>query len=404
MGFLDFFKFNQSNAHLITNGYEPPYTLDSSIILGKKKALFVDHKNIGYWYNAIPELKIILDYKARMFANVRFTIVDKDDKQVENKEIENLLKNPNPLQSRNEFLATYKLQEQVYGNSFVLGKKVLSNSTPRSLWILPSNQMKINTTGLVYGQDSLEDIIENYDLEYAENTKETYEVRDILHKKSQNIKDIRKGKSQLEALKMPLSNIKAAYESRNVLINERGAIGILTSNAKDSDGGMPLDETEKKNIQKQYKKSYGLGKNKDHVIITESALHWQPMAFPVKDLMLFEEVEADLNRIIDAFGLNRNIFSQEKGTTFENVKESLKMVYQNTIIPEAEDFAESLTTFLNLENQRIKASYDHVPALQADEVRKAKVYKTKVDTLNSMFDKGIITLDQYKILLDDERL
>ena len=54
-------------------------------------------------------------------------------------------------------------------------------------------------------------------------------------------------------------------------------------------------------------------------MITESQVSWQPMSYPTKDLMLFEELNADKIALIDAYGLNVNLFSSERGTTFSNV-------------------------------------------------------------------------------------
>ena len=46
------------------------------------------------------------------------------------------------------------------------------------------------------------------------------------------------------------------------------------------------------------------------------------MSFPTKDLQLFEEVEDDMRVMLDTFGLNDNLFSKIKGSTFNNVDAS----------------------------------------------------------------------------------
>ena len=113
--------------------------------------------------------------------------------------------------------------------------------------------------------------------------------------------------------------------------------------------------------------------------------------FPTKDLMLFEELTADKIAIIDEFGLNSYIFSNEKGSTFSNVKEGIRMVYTDTIIPEAEKYYSNLSEQLGLEEEglRLTVSFDHIPVMQPDMESKANVLKIKSEALNKIKDSGV---------------
>ena len=70
---------------------------------------------------------------------------------------------------------------------------------------------------------------------------------------------------KLESLKYPLSNIKAQYNKRNVLLENIGAIGILSAKNSDIGGSIPMTPEEKTDIQKAW-----FRRSKDEVIITES--------------------------------------------------------------------------------------------------------------------------------------
>jgi hypothetical protein len=58
--------------------------------------------------------------------------------------------------------------------------------------------------------------------------------------------------SRVETLKYPLSNIRASYHKRNVLLENIGAIGILSAQNNDLGGAIPMTPEEKKKIQNDW--------------------------------------------------------------------------------------------------------------------------------------------------------
>src|SRR5690625_3769513 len=107
--------------------------------------------------------------------------------------------------------------------------------------------------------------------------------------------------SRIKTLEMPINNIIGAYESRNMLINSRGALGILSNRTKDAYSSIPLSKPEKKELYDEFKRVHGLRKGQIGIIIAGADLHWQSMVMPTRELMLFEEIEDSNNRICDAY-------------------------------------------------------------------------------------------------------
>jgi phage portal protein BeeE len=192
--------------------------------------------------------------------------------------------------------------------------------------------------------------------------------------------------SRIDALKYPLSNIKASYHKRNVLLENIGAIGILSAQNSDLGGAIPMTPEEKREIQRDW-----FNRSKDEVIITESSVNWQSMSYPTRDLMLFEELTADKMAIIDAYGMNANLFSSDKGSTFSNVKDSIRMVYTDTIIPETQQMYDSICHQLGLDKDgiRIEACFDHLTVLQDDEQVKHQAEKIEAETSSIMINDVI---------------
>ena len=188
----------------------------------------------------------------------------------------------------------------------------------------------------------------------------------------------------------------ASYNKRNVLLENLGAIGILSAQSNDMGGAIPMTPEERQKIQKDWYK-----RQKDELIITESNVNWQPMSYPTRDLMLFEELTEDKLAIIDAFGLNYNLFSSEKGATFSNVRDSIRMAYTDTIIPETQQMYDSMIAQWGLQGEYyLKADFNHLPILQDDEQVKAQAHKTKVETVKMINELVPLTEEQLRQLLD----
>lgn len=378
------------------------YNSTNSVQLGNKGAVYIDTDKPSELYHAIPQLKTIIGKKKSMFANVVPIVKDAKGKPIETKQAEEFYKliyQPNVMQSFNEFLENQLEQLDVYGNQFTYKNKPSSLQTfPIALWNISPMYMNPITTGKVFDQIERKDIISGY--EYCEaNVKKIYDPEYIMYMRHNSLDNPIIGTSPLKFLKHPLSNIDGAYKFRNVLINEKGAIGILSSGSnKDSMGAIPLRKEEKERIENAHRKNYGINDEQMKLLITEANLSWTPMSFPTKDMMLFEEVAEDTLILIDHFGMNVNLFAS-KNATYENVTASIKQVYSDTIQPYADKYFQSLAEFLQIEKifgkgAYIEASYEHLKILQENKKEGAELFKSHVESISQLVSAQIITTQQ----------
>jgi hypothetical protein len=237
-----------------------------------------------------------------------------------------------------------------------------------------------------------EGLISGFRFKYDNEGFENLEVQDIVYLTTADGMNIIRPTSKIDALKYPLSNIKASYHKRNVLLENIGAIGILSAQKSDIGGSIPMTPEEKHEIQRDW-----YNRSKDELIITESQVNWQPMSYPTRDLMLFEELTADKLAIIDAYGLNYNLFSSDKGATFSNVKDSIRMCYTDTIIPETQSMYDTIMQQFKLtdEGYKLIADFSHLPVLQDDELSKEQARTAKVNNFSTMLRDGVISSEQY---------
>jgi hypothetical protein len=261
---------------------------------------------------------------------------------------------------------------------------------------LPANKIKVVGTGKFLDQIDKAGLIKEFQFFYDNNKYDTIELKDMVYMNTPDGINLINVENRIETLKYPLSNIMASYNKRNVILENMGAIGILSSKKSDMGGSLPMTPEEKREIQNDW-----ISRNKDKLVMTEADVSWTPMSYPTKDLMLFEELTEDKIAIIDAYGLSYNLFSNVNGGTLANgneVKQAMRMAYQDTIIPETEQMYTTISQQLGLSAQGLylKPDFSHIAVLQDDMNLKAQAMNSKADALNKIIQAGVILTEEEK--------
>jgi phage portal protein BeeE len=238
---------------------------------------------------------------------------------------------------------------------------------------LAFNNVKIVPTGQNLITVDLKSFIKEFQIPISRiDTYTTFLPEEIIYITEVDGIDMFNSRSKIDALKMPLSNLQKQYEKRNVLLRNMFSLGILSSDNKDGISSLPLEDEDIKKIRKDMK-----ARNEGEVIITDKPIKFEPMTFPVKDLMLFEEMTADKLAIIDAYGLNQHMFGQGeggKGSTFSNVEMGERQAYNSTIIPTTEILYDEFTKQMKLheEGMYLVPDFSHISVLKEDQTRSAE--------------------------------
>ncbi|CAB4147628.1 portal_HK97, phage portal protein, HK97 family [uncultured Caudovirales phage] len=367
--------------------------------------VYVDVEKSMIAYMDCPHLNVVVNKGAELFSNGRWIMVDTKDESITYPDdpILTLLNNPNPIQNSQKWLYQYYFYRALYSNNFIYKLQGTTTSPIKCLWHLPSDWMTIKLTGKFYNQYDIKGIIEYYELmQTAMGLQEKFQTETVIYD-SYNFSPIEgKGISKVRGLKLPISNIVASLKTRNILMTEKGMIGILSNQAKDNSGGIPLSKDERLRIENDFQNQKGLYGTGSHISVTNASLTWQPMSFPTRDLLLFEEIEDDFATIISAFGLDRDIFPSLKGATYENKNAGEKSSYQNGIQPIAYDLANTLTKEFKLEGKRLCLDYSYLPIMKEDELKEAQAEKVEIDGYSVLYNDGVITLEQYADLTDQQ--
>ena len=326
-------------------------------------------------------------------------LMDSNSNLVENHWLLDLISKPNPTQNWADVVFSLSVNDALYSNAFAYSPK--RSFEIRNLFLpLPSDKVKIKLSGRKLDQMESGGLIDGFAFEYDTDNEENLTFDDIVYFCTPDGLKIINPSSRLESLKYPLSNIKASYHKRNVLLENIGAIGILSAKNSDIGGAIPMTPDDKKEIRDSW-----YARQKDELIITEADVSWQAMSFPTKDLMLFEELNADKLAILDAFGLSQYVFGQESGATFSNVRDGIRLTYTDTIIPETQKIYDSILEQFGLKDEGYKliADFSHIAVLQADENLKAQAMNTRADALTKILAAGVnLTPDEIRTLVFPE--
>ena len=372
----------------------------------------VDNANIGRlqmlnYFLTVPELYMTIAMKASMFSKMKLNVVSKSTglPLPLTNPIQKLLQFPNFHQGQKEFLIQTKMFRELYGNEYLyelkgIGAKVgkqINSLNPVRLEIEPK---VINTTKPNFTMFELPEF------NYLYNTgAEDYPItsKDIIHINNPamggiSFNDQITGLSPITTIAGALENIKGAYESRGMLIHNRGALGILSNAGKDGTGAAGyMDKKDKEQLQSDFSR-YGLKQKQWSTIITNLSLSWQKMGTSPKELMLFEEIEADFQVVLGAYGLRRELFPSVKGATFDNQKEAEKAAYINTIIPESQEWVSALNNYFKLEgaSYHIVADFNDLPIFDEDLKNRGLALKLNINALTEAFNNEGIDLATYQ--------
>lgn len=364
-------------------------------------------------FTCIPEVNAILNLRARAAGNIKIVAVNsKTGLEIEQEDyLVTLLNSPNYFQSKEELFGQTTLFKDIFGNEYLYATTPLGMKKPIGLFTLPSQAVIVKPAQQIthrgpffmettFPKSSVYTFRDFDGKEYPLNTDYLLHLNDnnITFKNEQ---DFFVGTSKLDALRPAIENLRAAYEARNVLIVNRGAIGILSNAAKDGIGGVaPMDARERDVVQREFSK-YGLTKDKWQVIITNLALSWQQMAIDVDKLKLFEETREDTLKICDSYGTPYELLSSIRNTTFDNKKEAQIQWYRDTIIPEANMRLAGINKKFATEERgyRLVPKFDHLPIFEKERKERAQTLMLTVNALTKALEDKAITIEQYKLEL-----
>ena len=384
-------KFFNFNSRTITpekygDGYFYPLNLGTEDTTHYLKQFF-----------AVPELNAIINIRAKALTSAKLELISNaTGKPIANQEtLAKILRKPNFYQSQKELFQQNEIFRNIYGNEYYyfLTPFGLPN-TYKGIYALHPNRVIVEyKTDTAYFHDFTGDAVKYF---YLNDSGQKIELdkSNLIHLNDNNVTEIQgggmmQGVSKLMALQPAIQNIIKAYRKRNIVLSMPP--GILTNGASDDLGrSLVMDEDEKKKVFSNLAGLNGLP------IITNLATTYNAMNVNSTSMGLFEETREDTGKLCDAFGVPYELLASQKGTTFTNLKEARKQMYEETTIPSMDEKLEPFNDKLATKSFSINASFNHLPVFADDMKQRAISYKQMVEALSKAFADDAITLEQYK--------
>lgn len=363
--------------------------------LGSQKEKWIDTNDLWDVYAHHPVLNNTINLRADLLSQGRIRLRKKKSKEeVFEHEVLTLLAQPNPLQSGKEFITMYSVYKDIWANALILENKGLpSAAIPNQLWNLPGACLKVKETGKLFKQLKIGDIILEYTIMYN-GSMIAFKPEEIIFKNDNIGASYTISESKICAQVKPLSNIEACLRTANILIGDHGAYGIISGSIKDSLGGaIPFAGKEKESVEQALKDNYGNKPGQKQMIVSGANITYTPIGSVLNDMNLPPQVEQDAGLIYDAYGVDRNIFSGSKDSTYENKNQGRKATIQNTIQQEGDDLMETLNTRWLLSSQDLELfmTFDHLPIMQEDATKKADAFQKNAQAISILIQCGAIS-------------
>lgn len=348
----------------IDKGYRHNSTIYSIINIISKSA-----SGIPFCIYEVQSENELARYKAMTSSSMSSDLFYKSEKlkksalvEVNDTALHKLLKRPNPAQSYVSFLQELISFDRLTGNSYIYGISPETGANKGKyleLYVLPSHKMEIHSGGIF-------EPVKEYSLSY--NGYYTMPAEHICH-----IKDFNPyydgtgshlyGMSPLKAGLRSLQTNNEATTTGVKYLQNQTARGVLMSDEGD------LSAAQAQQLKDKFRQNYQGSNNAGDVVITPKKLSWINFGLNASDLSLIEQHNASIRDLCNIYNVPVQLLNNTDSSTYNNMKEAKKALYQNAVIPHLVKIREELNRWLVPkfgENLYLDFDFTVIPELQEE--------------------------------------
>ena len=189
----------------------------------------------------------------------------------------------------------------------------------------------------------------------------------------------------------------------NSILVSRGMQGIISPKKSDGMGfNIPLRPDEKKEIDEKFKADYGLLNGQNPFLLSPISMDYIKTAMSSSEIGIYEEFSNNAIIIGNEFGVPPELIKTYiKGATYENQVQSVRRLYQDTVIPMVEDQDNYWSYMLDTEKYgfEIQTTWEHIPALQQALKEKAIALNFSGRTAKDAWDRFTINKNEYREMI-----
>lgn len=341
------------------------------------------YEDLLHKYGRSVWVYIAVSRVANSCSQIALRVIDKRKKGKPNEEVTtgkgliDLLSNPNPWQSRKEFIETLCLHLLLTGNAFIEKAEMDAYGRPKELYILNPKYMAV--------VPDKKNFIKGY--KYTINNKVVaFLPNEVIHVKLPDPRgESRMGLSPLAAARMTITADDDARDwNSSYFSNATWPSGIIVSQE-------PMGEQEFRRAKRELKTNYE-GKSKvGKVILLEGGLDWKQVTPNPKDLDFLNLIKFSREEILSLFGVPPSIagiFQFENSTSRSaGTREQAMSFHSDTCIPLLNRIIQKLNQHvvkLFGENYDLVHDISNIPALRETE----DMIKTRAESFKILVEAG----------------
>lgn len=348
-------------------------------------------------YTLCSPLMSVITKKCAAIKNLRLAATTENGEDVERPEAVRVMSHPNSVQNIASFVASIEAMVQIFGKAYIT--RVESVGIPEAFEIFVIPNLCVTENAAISPAPSFmpdADIVDYTVTICGASMKIAKEDMFIVRDASYDLNACGGSISRMVALQKPINVFIASYESTHELMINRGMLAIisLTSGSGDiiRDARLPETETEKNNIQRAFKK-YGTRADQFKYAITSMNASVSPVSSTITDLGLTDVQKSCKKEIADIYQVPSVLLDVE-GSTYANAKEAKTILYNDAIIPEANNIFSVLNRIYGFEDFKVMPYYDHLELFQESKREQAAGMTNLVNALNNAVSGGLMTSEQ----------
>lgn len=345
-------------------------------------------------------LRTVVGRNAQSMANGRWYILDGVDMQASDvskrfPKVVKLLNRPNDSQEWQEFIIQCEIYRQLFASAYIYASAPVGfgNDRADALWALTPHEVQFRVNS-----DMVVITLHGKDLEVPRESlveiKDSGKVFDSFGHRHHGILWGNEHKSRVHAARYAIHNIIQAEQSIYEINRDRGALGAWVNEEKDAAGSVAMTDSETKSLLQKLREAYGIVRNRFKIMVIGKPMRWQPMSMSVRDLMLIEGMDKNMQTICNTFDYPMDLLVSE--SKYSN-KEVSKGYYDDSVIPFSLIYASKLRHLLLNDEAYFVVDFSCVPAMKVAEEQKAKVYYQKSIAVQKLYTDGVISREEARL-------
>lgn len=353
---------------------------------------YVDNGKYLDLYLTNPVLSTVVNFASQYYSQMKISHIGTDGNEIKNSPYLKLLNTPNYFQSKEDFFYQQMVFLLVSGNDYIYQIKAFKNDVPKDIYNLIPSQVDFNDTNKLnkflfkksdkddYGKNKIKYTLDNkvYDL-LIDDIIPTYDLANGL-----SVNSFMQSPSRVKPIAKILHNISENVNSKGVNLQMSQKYVGLNQN----DGNRAqIQEGDKNSIERAI--------SIKNLLLTNAGIDFKHLVSDMKRLYLDEQYAEDFNKVLLAFGMNKNVINPfSKDSTFENQSQGIVSYIQNQLQNTADNTMNSLSQNWGLfeRNEKLVASYDHLPVMQSVINEKINTLKSFQETMKLGIENGTIQL------------